>query len=70
MDSVLSLLPLTSVIAFLVGGCVGIGVFFGIIANVLVKKFPKAKWAIIVVALLLAAGASFGWGYLAGIIIE
>lgn len=63
MNNTLSLL-------FLVGGCVGIGVISGIIANVLVKKFPKAKWAIIVAALLLAAGASFGWGYLAGTIIK
>jgi len=63
MNNTLSLL-------FLVGGSVGIGVIFGIIANALVKKFPKAKWAIIVAALLLAAGASFGWGYLAGTIIK
>lgn len=57
-------------LSLLVGGCVGIGVIFGIIANVLAKRFPRTKWAIIVVALLLAAGASFGWGYLAGAIIK
>jgi len=51
-------------------GTVGLGIIFGIIAGALSKKFPKAKWYIIGITFLLAAAASFGWGWLAGIIIK
>ena len=63
MNNTLSLLIIT-------GGCLGIGAVFGIIANILQKKFPKAKWWIIIICLLLGCAVAFGWGYLSGEIIK
>jgi len=63
MSNVLDLL-------MIIGGCLGIGVVFGAIVNLLQKSFSKAKWWIIIICLLLGCAAAFGWGYLSGEIIK